>query len=1338
MDAEQTEQTGNLLFRAVPRGRILSNGSYTVLLSAAGGGYSRAGDLALTAWEADRSIDPAAISVYLRDRESGTVWSATYQPTAVMPQHYAVDFQPGTVRVSRADDGIAAELTVCVSPVNDVELRRLRLTNTSSRPRTIEVTTYAELVLHQSAAYFGHPAFSKLFVQTECDANRGVLLARRRPRSHEEAVPWAMHALYGAGPLEWETARAEFLGRGRTCALPRALVVPSPLSATSGSVLDPVLSLRRTVRIAPGATGEVCGLFGLGRSRDEMLAWADLYAAPARREAVFACAAAHERAVSTRLGLDEDRTALMQDIGVRMQYGDPTLRAAPAVIAAGRGGLSDLWKYGMGGDAVIALATPAGDRDVAAVRDLLTAEAYWRARGVIVRCVVVCPTDALADQAVRVASEIAAGAELPPNLMVRRGTEVSAHDVAVLQAAAHLVVRGGCSSPFASASDGSGGQGVGVPLPRNSSSAAPPPLPGGPVSVLEGAPRSAQLRTGSEAEANTGSGSDALRFDNGFGGFTADGTEYVIRLVPDEIGGLRLPPMPWVNVIANPGFGVLVSERGAATTWSRNSRENRLTPWTNDPVGDPHGEALYLRDEATGAVWSPLPGPCPPAAAYEVRHGFGYSTWRHASHGLAHEVTLSVAEADPVRMLRVRLTNATTEPRRVSLFAYSRLVLGVLPAETRRSVVTGADTATGVIWARNALNEEFADAIVFAALVAAPGAAPVRVSGDRTAFLGRNGDPSAPAAVRGGVDLDGRTGAGLDPCAALQVLVELAPGATWQCSVLLGEASDEAAANALVDAYRRPGAVDEAIDGARAMWARVLGAVQVRTPAAGLDAVLNGWLLYQVLSCRVWGRSAFYQSGGAFGFRDQLQDAAALVHARPDLTRAQILLHAAHQFPEGDVLHWWHPPTSRGTRTRFSDDLLWLPFVACIYAGITGDWNIFDTRAGFVTAPALAPGEDEAYLRPEVAAESDDVYGHCCRAIDRSLTAGAHGLPLMGTGDWNDGMNRVGREGRGESVWLGFFLFDVLDRFVPLCERRGDGARAARYRTYQARLRRALDGAWDGAWYRRAYYDDGTPLGAATNAECRIDVIAQAWAAISGAAPGERAAQALDAVERELLVPEAGIVRLLAPPFDRDAHDPGYIKGYVPGIRENGGQYTHGAMWVVQANAALGRRERAAALLEMLGPVWHGRDATAVAVYQIEPYVVAADIYGVAPHLGRGGWTWYTGSAGWMYRIGLEDVLGISLHGGATLRVAPCVPDEWPEYRVTYRLAGGPTRYEITVRNPTGCAVAVTAVTVDGTEGEVRNGAAWIVVRDDGATHAVDVVLGGGDGRGVAPSARRG
>lgn len=834
-----------------------------------------------------------------------------------------------------------------------------------------------------------------------------------------------------------------------------------------------------------------------------------------------------------------------------------------------------------------------------------------------------------------------------------------------------------------------------------------------------------------------------LLFFNGFGGFSPDGAEYVIRLDGTTRPVPHLPPRPWVNVVANAGFGFLTSETGAGCTWSGNSRLHRLTPWYNDPLMDPHGEALYLRDEESGAVWSPLPGPVPvsPGDTWrcETRHGFGYTAFQVTSHGLEHETVVFVAPHDPVKLLRLRLRAGGGRPRRLSLFAYQRWVLGDLPEITGLSITTEIlardPQAAGrsVVLARNPAAEGWEESVAFSAAVVPGAAGECVASADRLAFLGPLGSAQRPALVLSGGSLQERSGAGLDPCAAHQVPLLLEPGETTEAWFLLGEGRSRAEALALLRRFGSPEEGERAWREVRDFWSEERSALQVRTPVPALDLMVNGWLGYQTLSCRMWGRTALYQSGGAFGFRDQLQDSAAWLCTHPERTRAQLLLHAAHQFVEGDVLHWWNPPRDRGPRTRFADDLLWLPYVTALYVNVTGDWGVLDERAPFLSAPSLEDGEDERHLEPEPSGESGDLFEHCCRALDRSLSVGtgSHGLPLFGTGDWNDGMNRVGREGRGESVWMAFFLVAVLEAFAPICRKRGDSARARRYEEARAgMIEAANDGGWDGAWYRRGYYDDGTPLGSKESGECRIDALVQAWSVLSRAAPPERREKAMDAVEEALIDEEAGLIRLLTPPFEETPQDPGYIKGYVRGVRENGGQYTHAALWVVRALAELGRRDRAARLLEMLSPVSHAASEEQVRRYQVEPYVVAADVYGEPPHVGRGGWTWYTGSSAWMYRVALESILGFLLEGGSTIVLRPCIPDEWPEFSIDFLLpsaAGsveGRTRYEILVRNPQRRSENVRSATLDGAPALVEEGAARIPVLRDGRAHRVEVTLG--------------
>ena len=1281
-----------------PRTHLLSNGRYAVMLTTAGSGYSRCGGLGITRWREDVTRDNWGSYVFLRDVHSGAVWSAGYQPTGAEPDTYRVTFAEDRAEFSRRDGTIATVLEVLVSPEDDAEIRRVSITNLGAQPREIEVTSYAELVLAPPAADAAHPAFSNLSVQTESLADLGALLATRRPRAAGEPTVWAAHIVavegQAGGSAQYETDRGRFLGRGRTIRTPMSVTDGRPLSNTAGSVLDPIFSLRRRIRLAAGESVRLIFSTLVAPSRDAAVALADKYRDPATFERTVTLAWTQAQVQCHHLGIDAEEAHLFQNLASRVLYSDPALRPSADVLTRPSAGPSALWAQRISGDLPIVLVRIDELEDRAIVRQLLRAHEYWRVKGLAVDLVIVNEkahsyTQELQSslEALLRTSQSARRDEHTDargNVFILRKDLLSPNDHAALQMAARAVLLSRHGT-----------------LAEQLARAEPPPEPA--------APRRRPRRT--EPPGSAPSPRQESEFFNGLGGFRDDGREYVTVL-----GEGQWTPAPWINVVANPAFGFQVSESGAGYTWSLNSRENQLTPWSNDPVVDPPGETIYLRDEETGELWGPTLLPIrEDASTYVARHGQGYTAFEHTSHGIDARLLQFVPPEDPIKVSRLTLENLSGRARRLSVTAYVEWVLGALRSTTAPFVVTEIDARTGALFARNAWSAEFGDRVAFADL----GGRQTGWTGDRAEVLGRNGTLDHPALLERGGRLSGRVGAGFDPCGALQTVIDLAPGAREEIVFFLGEAASTDEAHALLERYRAED-LDGTLEAVRTRWDDTLGAVQVKTPDRSMDLMLNRWLLYQTLACRVWARSAFYQAGGAYGFRDQLQDVMALVVAKRDVARAHLLRAAGRQFVEGDVQHWWHPPSGRGVRTHISDDPVWLPYAVTHYLEVTGDPTLLDEVVPYLAGPPIPPDQDDAYFQPAVSAERATLFEHCARALDRCLAVGTHGLPLIGTGDWNDGMNRVGHEGRGESVWLGWFLHTTLWEFARLAEARGEGARAETWRHHVQALKASLEAhAWDGDWYRRAYFDDGTPLGSASDAECRIDSIAQSWGVISGAADPARAARAMAAVEEYLVRRDQELILLFTPPFDHAPLDPGYIKGYPPGIRENGGQYTHAAIWAVMAFAALGNGDKANELFSILNPINHSSTRAGVHRYKVEPYVAAADVYANYPHVGRGGWTWYTGSAGWMYRAGLEWLLGFRIRG-TVLHLDPCIPRAWRRFDITFRYHA--SRYEIEVLNPNGATRGISTIDIDGVRQSTPGGS--VPLTTDGATHRVRVVLG--------------
>lgn len=1253
---------------SIPKTQLLSNGHYSIMVTNAGGGYSRWGNFEITRWRSDRTRDPWGSFCYIHEPEQRRLWSNTYQPTCGDVNNYTVHFSLDRAIFKRTDHDIKVNTEVIVSPEDDVEIRRITITNQSMRTRRLELTTYMELSMAPHNADRQHPAFMKLFIETEADHIHRALLAHRRPRDAEDPPIWVGHAFViegvEEGGLQFETDRQRFIGRGHSLANP--LGATQRLGNSEGFVLDPIFSLRRDIVLSPGQRVHGAIIVAAGETRQDVLGAIDKYRDPRAIDQAANLSQASAYLELRLLHIQPDDTRRFQQLASHLLFPNPMLHPPVEGMDERCKGQAGLWPYGISGDLPIALVTIADAQDIPLVRQMLQAHTYWRNHGLLADLVILNEEAGGYERPLRERLERhiqtyapQVGVDQPGGIYLRNADQMPEEDVKLLKMAARVVLVAARGT-----------------LPQQLS------MPQAAAEQPEPLPKRRAIKEPSAALPFM-----ELVYFNGLGGFKEDGGEYVIYLDHDAN-----TPAPWVNVIANRLLGTLVSERGGGFTWYGNSQRNRVTEWSNDPLLDPTPEVIYIRDEDSGYFWTPTPAPIREMLPYRVRHGTGYTVFEHNSNGLEQELCILIPMDDnggiPIKLLRLRLRNETARPRNLTITYYVEWTLGEHREEAQMHVETSWERDLGAILAYNRYHPDYREMVAFAAI--SPTAS--SYSGDRTAFIGRNRSLSDPIAMQQ-KRLNGRTGGGLDPCAALQVKIALAPGEQTEIRCVLGEAKPEELEE-LVRVYLRGLSYETILGLTRTWWDRLLGTIEVHTPEPAMDLLFNRWLLYQTITSRIWGRASLYQPGGAYGFRDQLQDVTSLLYSYPQLAREHIIRAAGRQFKEGDVQHWWLPPSGVGIRTRISDDHLWLPYSVSQYVRVTGDIGVLNEEIPFLEATPLEEDQREAYGTPTIARERATLLEHCRLAIQRALSFGPHGLPVMGTGDWNDGMNLVGAGGKGESVWLGWFLAYVLEEWAQLSDHLGNIELAEFYRNQREGLiRRIEEVAWDGKWYLRGIFDDGTLLGSAENDEGKIDSLPQSWAWICGGGDPERAKMALDAAWRRLVRSKEGLALLLDPPFDKAEPSPGYIRGYPPGVRENGGQYTHAAIWLAIALARSGAPDRAIEVIRMLNPIERARDEQRVMVYRIEPYAIPADVYNLSGRVGQGGWSWYTGAAAWLYRTWLEVILGLKVQGDR-MWLDPLVPGNWDRFSIRYRY--GDAVYDITVENPQGITRGVAQVELDG------------------------------------------
>ena len=1279
------------------RGNVISNENYMIATNQKGEGVSKYKDIYINKYK-NTDDERQGIIFYIKNIKSKNIISSSYTQNLENENKYQIVFMPDKNEQEIVSGNIKAKINTTVASNEPVELRRITLENLGNDEEMIEFTSYFEPILARKEQYYAHPAFINLFLVYDYNSENESIVVKRKRRNTDEKEVYLATTLNVrkedvVGELEYEIEEEKFIGRGNM-GIPKMVKNSLPFSKKIGLVTEPIISMKRHIKIKPGDKIIVDFILSVEENKDKVIENLEKYRQFENVKMEFNLSKARVEAESRYLNVKGKDIEQYQKILSYAIFDDSVKSLEKERIRKDTIFYqSDLWKYGISGDLPILLVKIKNANDSYCLNEVLKATEYFKTKNVNIEIVIIDEEKYSYENYVREEIETAILnnhlgylKNIKGGIFVLSEEEMDKKDLELLKFLSILTID--CSKGT---------------LENNIKEREEEYL----ENYKEIAKEEPVITFAEEQieDIDVLKNYENLKYYNEYGGFSNDGKEYLIKVNKNR----RLPTV-WSNILANEKFGTVITENMGGYTWYKNSRLNRITSWNNNPSSDIPAEVIYIKDMETKKVWSLGLNPLPDNRNYNVIYGFGYCKFIHNSLGIDQELEIFVPKEDSCKIGLLKLTNKTPNKKRLKLYYYIKPVIGEDEIKTEKNINIQFDRNSNTIIANNRYVNEIDNTNV----CISSSEEIKSYTGDKKFFLG-NGGLNNPDGIKK-IQLNNANSLGKSSCMVIEIEVEIESFSNREISLILGAEDRSVDCKNIAYKYSKIQNCKQELDKVKIYWKQLLERLQVNTPIESINILLNGWCMYQTIVSRLLGRSGYYQSGGAYGYRDQLQDTLALKYLSVEFMKKQIIENSKHQFIEGDVEHWWHTETGRGIRTRFSDDLLWLPYAVIKYIEFTGDYDILNLETPYLIGKVLEKDEDEKYDKYENCIETDTIYEHCIKAIEKSLNFGENNLPKIGSGDWNDALSTVGNKGKGESVWLGFFLYEILNKFINICKYKNNQEKVNKYQEIKMQLQKALNtNAWDGRWYKRAFMDDGNVLGSVENEECRIDSIAQSWSIISQAGNNDKKYISMESLENHLVDRENGIIKLLDPPFAKSKLEPGYIKAYLPGVRENGGQYTHASCWAIIAEAMLGFGDKTVELYKMINPVEHSKTQESSNKYKVEPYVIPADIYGMGNLAGRGGWTWYTGSSGWYYTAGIEYILGIKIKEGY-LSIEPCIPKEWKEYSIKYRWKG--SIYNIKVVNENQKNTGVEKIILDGIKVENK-----IKLNDDNKIYNINVIM---------------